>query len=132
MLSKNLAFHWIVAHAWLIQLKTIWFTWNHEFLLRKLGGLMNIANGLIEIGCMMHLTQWSGSFCVSFWFYLLRKFESGGTSLPVRFFLYIRKTKQDNNMTHCIGLVYAETQIELSRPIWLNVVCHENKTGTQT
>ena len=22
---------------------------------------MNIANGLIEFGCMMHLTQWSGS-----------------------------------------------------------------------
>ena len=32
-------------------------------------------------------------------------------------------------MTDCIGLVYAKFEIELSRPIWSNAECDENKTG---
>ena len=29
------------------------------------------------------------------------------------------KTKQHNNMTNCIGVVYAETETALLGPIWL-------------
>ena len=29
-------------------------------------------------------------------------------------------------MTNCIGLIYIETKIELSRPMLLGVVCDEN------
>ena len=38
------------------------------------------------------------------------------------------KTKQDNNMTNRIGLVYVEIETELSGPIWLGVVFDKNKT----
>ena len=37
------------------------------------------------------------------------------------------KTRQDNDMD-CIGVVYAETQIEQSRPIEPGTVCYENET----
>lgn len=35
------------------------------------------------------------------------------------------KTMQDNDMIDCIGLVYAEIEVELSGPIWPSVVCDE-------
>ena len=38
------------------------------------------------------------------------------------------KTKQDNDMTNSIGLVYAKTEIELSRLIWPGAVYDENQT----
>ena len=31
--------------------------------------------------------------------------------------LFVTKTRQDNDVTGCIGLVYTETQFEISRPI---------------
>ena len=36
------------------------------------------------------------------------------------------KARQDNNVIDCIGLVDVKTETELSRPIWLGVVCDEN------
>ena len=39
------------------------------------------------------------------------------------------KTNQDNDVTNRIGLVYAETEIELSEPIEQGVVCYEDQTG---
>ena len=39
------------------------------------------------------------------------------------------KTKHDNNVTNCIGLVYAETKTKLLGPIWLGAVYDENQTG---
>ena len=41
----------------------------------------------------------------------------------------VKKTKQDNDMTDYIDLVYAETEIKLSGPISMDVVCAENLTG---
>ena len=32
------------------------------------------------------------------------------------------KTRQDNDVIDCIGVVYTETEIELSGPIWLRAV----------
>ena len=39
---------------------------------------------------------------------------------------FVTKTIQDNNVTNHIGLVYAETEIELSGPISLGWVCDDN------
>ena len=39
---------------------------------------------------------------------------------------YVIKTIQDNFVIDCIGLVYAETKTELSKPIEQGVVCYEN------
>ena len=36
------------------------------------------------------------------------------------------KTRQDNNVTDRIGLVYVENDIELSGPIWRGIVCDKN------
>lgn len=36
------------------------------------------------------------------------------------------ENKQDSYVTDCIGLVYIETEMELSGPIWLNTVYNEN------
>ena len=36
------------------------------------------------------------------------------------------KTKQDNDLTNRIGLVYAKTETELLGLIWSGVVCDEN------
>lgn len=44
---------------------------------------------------------------------------------------YVTKARQDNNVTNHIDLVYAEIEIELSRPIWPSVVCDENHIGQQ-
>ena len=41
----------------------------------------------------------------------------------------VKKTKQDNDMTDYIDLVYVETEIKLSGPISMDVVCAENLTG---
>ena len=38
------------------------------------------------------------------------------------------ETRQDNDVTDRTGLVYVETEIELSVPIWVGVVCDENQT----
>ena len=39
------------------------------------------------------------------------------------------KARQDNNMTYCIGMVYAKTEIKMSGPIELSMVCYQNKIG---
>ena len=39
---------------------------------------------------------------------------------------FVMKTKLDNDVTNRISLVYAETKIELSRPIWPGIICDEN------
>lgn len=39
------------------------------------------------------------------------------------------KIRQDNNVTDCIGVVYVEIGIELSRPIRQNKVYYEKKIG---
>ena len=39
------------------------------------------------------------------------------------------KTKQDNDMTNCIGAVYVENNIELSWLIRSGTVCDENHIG---
>ena len=36
------------------------------------------------------------------------------------------KTRHDNDMTYCIGMVYVETETELSWPIEPGVVCYKN------
>ena len=36
------------------------------------------------------------------------------------------KTRKDNDMTNCMGLVYIDSNNELSRPIWQSVVNEEN------
>lgn len=38
-------------------------------------------------------------------------------------------TKQDNDMTDCIGVVYAKTETELLGPIEPSVVCYQNQKG---
>ena len=34
------------------------------------------------------------------------------------------KTKQENDMTDCIGMVYTKIEIQLSRPIELSGLCY--------
>ena len=41
------------------------------------------------------------------------------------------KTKQDNNMIECLGVVYAETETKLSGPIKRGVVCYQNQIEKQ-
>ena len=43
---------------------------------------------------------------------------------PIESGKFVMKTKQDNNLTHRIGLVYVEKNNELSRPIhnWVQFV----------
>ena len=41
------------------------------------------------------------------------------------------KTKQDNNITDHIGMVYADTETELSVPIWPTMIYDENHTEQQ-
>ena len=36
------------------------------------------------------------------------------------------KTKKQNDMTDCIGVVYTKIETELSEPIWSCAVCDEN------
>ena len=36
------------------------------------------------------------------------------------------KTKEDNDVTNCIGVVYAESKIELLWPIRPGAICDEN------
>lgn len=36
------------------------------------------------------------------------------------------ETRSDNDMIDHIGVIYIETEIELSRPIWSGVICNEN------
>ena len=38
----------------------------------------------------------------------------------------VTKTRQDNDMTDCIGTIYVENETELSWPIKLGVVYDEN------
>lgn len=42
---------------------------------------------------------------------------------------FVRKTKQDNDVTNYIGVVYVETKNELSGAIESGVICHQNKIG---
>lgn len=46
-------------------------------------------------------------------------FVENETELPYRLnrVLFIKKTRQDNDMTNSIGLVYFETKTELSGPL---------------
>ena len=37
------------------------------------------------------------------------------------------KTRQDNNVTNHMSLVYAEIKIEILRPIWPGVIYDENQ-----
>ena len=41
------------------------------------------------------------------------------------------KTKQDNDVTDRIRLVYVENKTKLLGPIWLGVVCDENQPRQQ-
>ena len=41
------------------------------------------------------------------------------------------KTRQDNDMIDCIGVVYAKTKTELLGPIKPGIVCYENETWYQ-
>ena len=43
--------------------------------------------------------------------------------------LFVTKTRQDNDMTSYIGVVYAKNETELLRPIELGVVCYQNQIG---
>ena len=43
--------------------------------------------------------------------------------------LSVTKTRQDNDMTDCISVVYMETKTKLSRFIELGVICYQNQTG---
>lgn len=38
----------------------------------------------------------------------------------------VTKTKQDNDVIDCIGLVYAKIETELSGPFGLGAICDEN------
>ena len=38
----------------------------------------------------------------------------------------VTKTRQDNNVTDRIGLVYVGNDTKLSRPSWLSVICDKN------
>lgn len=39
------------------------------------------------------------------------------------------KTEHDNNVTDCIGVVYAEIETELLWPIGLDAIYNEKQTG---
>ena len=39
---------------------------------------------------------------------------------------FVMNTKHDNDVTDCIGVVYAKTEIILLRPIWPGVVYDES------
>ena len=41
---------------------------------------------------------------------------------------FVMKSSEDNNVTNCIGLVYVEIKIKLTRLIELGVIYDENKT----
>ena len=43
--------------------------------------------------------------------------------------LFVTKTRQDNDMTSYIGVVYAKNETELLGPIELGVVCYQNQIG---
>lgn len=38
---------------------------------------------------------------------------------------FVTKTRQDKDVTDCIGMVYAETKTELLGPIEQGMVCYE-------
>ena len=40
---------------------------------------------------------------------------------------FVMKTKEDNDVTDCIGVVYAETETKLLEPIEPGAVCYLNK-----
>ena len=42
---------------------------------------------------------------------------------------FVMKTRQDNDMTDCIGAFYAKKDIELLWPIGLDAVCDEYQRG---
>lgn len=42
---------------------------------------------------------------------------------------FVMETRQDNNITYSISVVYIETKIELSRPIQLSAIYGENQIG---
>ena len=39
------------------------------------------------------------------------------------------KTRQDNDVTNHISLVYIKTETKLSGPIWPSAICDENQIG---
>ena len=41
------------------------------------------------------------------------------------------KTRQDNDVTNCTGVVYAKNEIEFLWSIRLSVMCDKNQTGQQ-
>ena len=41
----------------------------------------------------------------------------------------MKKTRQGNKIIDHIGMVYAKTETELSRPINTGTICNENQTG---
>lgn len=41
------------------------------------------------------------------------------------------KTRKNNDVTNCIGLVYVKIEIELLGPIWLGVVFEKNQRVKQ-
>lgn len=45
---------------------------------------------------------------------------------------FVKKTKQDNDMIDWIDVLYVETEIELSGPIELGVVCYQKPNMTRT
>ena len=44
---------------------------------------------------------------------------------------YVLNTKQDNDVIDHIGLVYAKTETELARSIWLSAIYDENQIEQQ-
>ena len=42
---------------------------------------------------------------------------------------YVIKTRQDNNITDCIGSIYIKNEIELSWPVGPSAAHDENKMG---
>ena len=42
---------------------------------------------------------------------------------------YVIKNRQDNDVTNCIGLIYAEIETKLTGSIWSSAVYDENKIG---
>ena len=43
--------------------------------------------------------------------------------------LFVTKTRQDNDMTSYIGVVYAKNETELLGPIESGAVCYQNQIG---
>ena len=43
--------------------------------------------------------------------------------------LFVTKTRQDNDMTSYISVVYAKNETELLGPIELGAVCYQNQIG---